>query len=136
MLGPVSGSTSLASADTIFRGEGDADYTGWAVTLGDVSDDGLADAFIGAPEADGSLSKSGVIYTVFGSALVTGVTDLTDVEPRLEGQLSDEFSGEALDAADADGDGRADLLIGASGNRINGAQSGATYLLMGAAFSL
>jgi len=135
VLGPVSGSTSLASADAIFRGEGDADYTGWAVTLGDVNGDTLADAFVGAPEADGSLSKSGLVYTVWGSSLVSGTTNLDELEPRLEGQLSDEFAGESLDAADADGDGRADLLIGASGNRVNGAQSGATYLLMGEAFS-
>ena len=135
MLGPVSGSTSLASADAIFRGLDDAEWTGWSVTFGDVNGDNLADAFIGAPEADGAFSKSGVIYTVWGSELVSGTSSLGDLEPQLRGQLTDEYAGESMDAADIDGDGRDDLLIGASGNRTNGAQSGATYLLMGEAFS-
>ncbi len=134
VLGPLGRSISLASADLVLLGEAEDSYAGWSVGLADTDGDGDSEAFVGSPEALGSLAGSGVVYTVWGDPATAGTISLGDLEPRLEGGLSDESAGEAIDAADIDGDGRADLLIGASGNRVNGNNSGATYLLMGSAF--
>jgi hypothetical protein len=132
-LGPISGSRSVASADSVLRGLDDEDYAGWSLALADADGDGNADLFVGAPEARGALAASGVVYTVWGG-LASGSVALDEVEPKLLGNGSEEFAGESLDAGDVDGDGKDDLLIGAAGERTNGSGAGGAYLLLGGGF--
>jgi hypothetical protein len=50
------------------------------------------------------------------------------------GAQNNESSATSLDAADADGDGRADLLVGAPGERTGGDSAGGAWVMLGSAF--
>ena len=90
---------------------------------GDVNGDGLADLLIGAYGADPNGSFSGASYVVFGrNTAQTGVfpasLNLSDLDGtngfRLDGVAAGDDSGFAVSGAgDVNGDGLADLLIGA-----------------------
>ncbi|MFH1465245.1 MAG: putative metal-binding motif-containing protein [Pseudomonadota bacterium] len=70
VLGPVAGDLSLADADAVLHGEGEADSAGLAVTMpGDVDGDGWGDLLIAAPEADLTASDAGAAYLVLGGGL-------------------------------------------------------------------
>ena len=119
------------------------DYSGRAVSsAGDVNGDGLADLLIGAPYADHNGAASGASYVVFGrNTAQTGPfparLDLSDLDGtngfRLNGVAAGDFSGRAVSSAgDVNGDGLADLLIGASRAGPNNVLSaGASYVVFG-----
>jgi hypothetical protein len=137
-----------------FIGTTGGDYAGYAVSAaGDVDNDGLADLIIGSYRADGGGSNSGEAYLVSGADLAAadaadgaadGVVDLdfiTDPDFDRSGSSSYQFIGtEAGDqaggsvaaAGDVDGDGLADLIIGASSADGGGDLSGEVYLIYGA----
>jgi hypothetical protein len=107
-------------------------HSGQAVaSAGDVDGDGYDDVLVGAPEANiGGLSAVGQAYLVFGASSFPGTYALASASPRFEGIEQVEFAGQAVSTAgDVDGDGRADILIGAPGASSN---AGATYLVFGA----
>jgi len=128
--GPVSGTTSLIMADVALLGESASDMAGWVVAgAGDVDGDGLADLLVGAPMASGSGAQDAA-YLVLGPA--TGLADLGSADARFLG-ASDQ-SGYAVDGgSDVDGDGLADMLVGAYEDSTAGTSSGAAYLLLGPA---
>ena len=74
----------------------------------DVDGDGRGDLVIGAPTEDRGGSAAGTVYFLAGTA--SGFSPPTAVEPALE---ADSWLGSALDVADIDGDGHADVVIGA-----------------------
>jgi hypothetical protein len=129
-LGPVTGTASLIMADVVLLGETSADEAGWDVAAaGDVDGDGLADLIIGAPQASGS-SWVGAAYLVLGPA--TSLSDLGSADARLLG--SEGHSGYAVDGGgDVNGDGLADMLIGAPDHTMTGYAEGAAYLVLGPA---
>jgi hypothetical protein len=100
-------------------GENADDYFGGSVSgAGDVNGDGLADFVAGAAHADPSGRDSGRAYVVFGTEGPVNVT-LADVAQGIGGFVMD---GEAVDhkaggsvsgAGDVNGDGLADLIVGA-----------------------
>jgi hypothetical protein len=118
-----------------FRIEGiDADdLSGHSVSgAGDVNGDGLADLIIGAYGADpGGNSYAGESYVVFGKASSSTV-DLENLSSggfRINGIDSSDLSGRSVaGAGDVNGDGLADLIVGATGARID---QGETYLVFG-----
>ena len=144
--GPFPASLDFSSLDGTngFRLNGVAagDRSGFAVSsAGDVNGDGLADLLIGAVSAGGpNGSFSGASYVVFGrntaqSGPFPASLDLSSLDGtngfRLNGVAADDFSGCAVsDAGDVNGDGGADLLIGAFGGP-NGTYSGASYVVFG-----
>ena len=115
------------------------DLAGRAVSnAGDVNGDGLADLLIGAFAADPSGTYSGTSYVVFGrnTGPFPASLDLSSLDGtngfRLDGVAAYDRSGSAVsNAGDVNGDGLADLLIGADGASPNGTYSGASYVVFG-----
>jgi hypothetical protein len=131
VLGPVSGELTLHDADAQLVGEDEHDGAAGALAMvGDVNGDGLADLLVGAPDRSQTGAYAGGAYLVL--APVSGEVDLGSAEARLMGEAAHDGAGCAVAGpGDVDGDGYADLLIGASGNDGGGSDAGAAYLLPG-----
>jgi len=130
-------SEDLGDAHAIFTGD-DVAYglAGYSVSsAGDVDGDGLSDVLIGAPgDGGGFPGNTGLVYLLFGSAVGDGgLFSLSDAAIIIEGEdEADYFGNSVAGAGDVDGDGLADLLIGAPGSD-NGwnEEAGRSYLFLG-----
>ncbi len=118
-LGALNGSDGFR-----LTGVAAGDQAGRAVSgAGDVNGDGFDDLLIGAPYADPNVTYSGAAYVVFGGASVgssTGTIALGSLNGsdgfRLTGVAAGDQAGRAVSGAgDVNGDGFADLIIGAPG---------------------
>ena len=108
---------------------------------GDVNGDGIADLLIGAPfAAANGIRHSGASYVLFGRNIAENPfpasLSLSDLDGTngflLNGVAAYDRSGSAVSGAgDVNGDGIADLLIGAFGASPNGGYSGANYVVFG-----
>lgn len=99
------------------RGTG-SDGLGTSVeAAGDVNGDGVPDVVAGAPGGDYVLLLSGKDGTV-----------LRRLEARQPGER---FGARVSDVGDVDGDGRADILVGAPQNNAAGKAAGRVYLISG-----
>jgi hypothetical protein len=132
------GNLTLSSgADATFSNEAAGDEAGSAVAgLGDVNGDGYADLAVGAPENDNGGAGAGSAYVIFGQAAPASL-GLGSADAALRGADASDYAGSALaNAGDANGDGYADVLVGAYYDETAGAGAGAGYLCYGgSAFS-
>lgn len=78
--------------------------------LGDVDDDGLADAALSGYDVDRGF-KTGLIWLVHGDASLSGALELSDLETRYETTTELDDPPLLSEAGDVDGDGRADFLF-------------------------
>ena len=106
---------------------------------GDVNGDGYDDLIVGAREGGNNPTNGGSSYVVFGKAsgfnakLEMNLLDGTNGF-RLDGVSAFDFAGHSVsNAGDVNGDGFADILIGAPGTDINGDNSGSSYVVFGKA---
>jgi len=131
LSGARSGTVDLWGADGRWLGEDAGDQAGAALAdAGDVDGDGLTDVILGAPQRRGDDLWAGGAYLLPGPA--TGQGDLADATARLLGTAGGDQAGAAVaGAGDVDGDGYADVLVGAPGRDLGGSGSGAAYLLRG-----
>jgi hypothetical protein len=118
---PVSLSEIVAgTGGFVINGIDPNDISGFSVSgAGDVNGDGLADLIIGARRGDpGVNADAGESYVVFGKA-DTAAVDLADVAAETGGFVingidpSDESGASVAGAGDVNGDGFADLIVGA-----------------------
>ena len=141
-------SLSLSNLDgndgIIFEGAQPNDFLGVSVAgigdingsgPGDINSDGFDDLILGASTASANAGKA---YVVFGDDSGFGARfDLADLTPQqgffFTGLNSGDFLGTAVSGAgDADADGFADVIMGASGfNPGTGSGTGAAYLFIG-----
>ncbi len=146
----------LERPDVIIYGADPDDHLGASLAVGDLNGDGVMDLVIGAPNADGpseARPNVGEVYIFFGGASLASasVRDLRSLPADVTifgwggpaGKNVQDQAGTAVAAGDVNGDGIADLLIGApgvkgpDGSRTSSAglglpvSAGAIYVLFG-----
>ena len=148
--GTIEGERDLAAIDpaalpadvTLVYGADPLDFLGSHVAVADIDGDGFADALIGAQHGDGpdeSRASAGEVVILWGSETIGGeVIDLADL-PRpdvtvIHGAAAGERFGTWIGAGDFDGDGHADVIVGADqGNGPDGLRphAGTTWVIYG-----
>lgn len=131
----------------IIQGDEAGDQLGSAVSgAGDVNGDGYDDLIVGVRFGDDAGTNTGEAYIVFGGASGLGtddgtgraVIDLTTLSATqgfiVDGDLDGDFLGWAVsDAGDVNGDGFADVVIGARAGVFDGIPAGEAYVIFGTA---
>lgn len=124
VYGPITADLPLSEGWT--GEDGDADRFTVAAP-GDLTGDGRPDLLIGAPRADQGAEDGGMVWVLDAAAAPGRAADAASAV--LTGAVAQGFAGYALDGAgDINGDGQADLVVGAWGV---GGFRGRVYLLHG-----
>jgi hypothetical protein len=150
-----SGPSSAALFVSVLRADGTIDWTpialprgagttadrtlahfGWAVALGDVTGDGLAElAVTKFPTSSGRTTQPGEVF-VYGYDAGT-ITLLRRISQTAAGLANADYFGSAVAIADVAGDDAGDLIVGAYGRTVNGVTgAGAVFVFDGPGFTL
>ncbi len=123
----------------VINGQCAGDWSGWSVaSAGDVNGDGLGDLIVGARMSDPvGRTDAGRSYVVFGQTASTGI-NLSAIAGGtggfvINGQCMRDYSGQSVaSAGDVNGDGLADLIVGAtSSDPAAGTGAGRSYVVFG-----
>ena len=137
--------TNLSAADGfIIQGDDAGDSLGFSVSdAGDVNGDGIDDIIVGAFGGDDGGTDAGEAYVIFGRSTGFGsavggrqVIDLTSLSASdgfiIQGDAAGDAAGIGVSSAgDVNGDGIADLIVGASRGDDGGDLAGEAYVIFG-----
>jgi hypothetical protein len=122
------GTSPDATADLTFTGAAAGDFFGRAVaSAGDVDGDGYDDVLVGAYLNDANGTDAGRAYLYYGGASTDLVADVI-----YTGEAAGNYFGYALTGlGDVNGDGYADVAVGAYRNGAGGTDAGRAYVYYG-----
>ena len=124
-----SGSNDVGtSATASFAGDAALDGFGNALLLTDLDGDGLGDLIMGASEESTGGSGAGAAYVFLDGSAWTGANLGSDADWMATGASTNAELGVSLSSVDLNGDGDAELIVGAPG--VSGS-SGAAYVFNG-----
>lgn len=142
----AAGSTQDVSHGTpdviVIDGVRAGDMAGFAVgSMADLNADGLAEILVGAPGmAVGTAGDAGAGFVLWGQAAGGTGNGIDLADPfsgdgkgyAIKGRAAGDMAGWSMTSVgDLNGDGKADVLIGAPGNDAGGADAGAAYVVWG-----
>ena len=133
--GTVKSHQKISDTEGSFSGVLDnEDNLGRSLTsLGDFDSDGNPELVVGAPGDDDGGSDRGAVWILFlnGDGTVRSHQKISDTHGNFSGILddSDYFGASTASLGDLDGDGIADLAVGATGDADGGTQRGAVWVL-------
>ncbi len=117
------GITGLVARDRFGRG----------LAMGDLNGDGFDELVSGAKEYDGGGERAGAAFILDFQGIVES-RDLMDADGTLLGETANGLAGGAVAVGDLDGDGYAELAVGAEATVVGGySVSGTVYLVPGGA---
>ncbi|HEV2747846.1 MAG TPA: hypothetical protein VGW34_11180 [Allosphingosinicella sp.] len=131
--------SSLGSRGFVIQGDEPGDHAGYSVAAaGDVNDDGFGDLIVGAPYNDNAGTDAGEAYVIFGKASGFGTVDLTGLTAAqgfiVQGDSAVDGAGVSVSSAgDVNGDGFADIILGADFGSDGGTYAGQAYVIFGKA---
>jgi hypothetical protein len=114
-------------------------YTGYTLSAQDVNHDGISDLTISSPNAFNGSGKNGWVHVVYGSNALKNMydldmdADLAIYTPEPPKSLCCGEMGTGLAISDVDGDGKADLLLGAPRSGFGTSSSGVLHVLLNVA---
>ncbi|MBL7983291.1 MAG: FG-GAP repeat protein [Flavobacteriales bacterium] len=130
-LGFHGGTYNLANTPTLTRYSGQSGArSGTSVAnTGDLNGDGYSDMAVGAPDASNGQAGEGVVYVHYGGTNGLSATPSLTLEANVAGAR---YGASVASAGDINGDGYADLVVGAPLS----AGTGAAYVYLGSAAGL
>jgi Putative metal-binding motif/FG-GAP repeat len=131
VYGPRVGEYDLSTAEALLIGEVGGDQAGTALSAaGDVDGDGVTDLLIGAWGQDAGGTNSGGAYLMLGP--IESDLDLSYADTRFRGETAGDQAGSSVSGGgDVNGDGYADLIMGAPYRWTGGSYTGGAYLVLG-----
>ena len=129
--GLPAGTDNIGNVATVkLVGDDANDWAGYAVAgVGDLNNDGIPDLAIGATRDDTSATDAGIAFVLHGPVDAND-TIAVRADAAFTGEAAGDIAGEVAVAGDVNGDGLADLLVGA---QWNSSKAGAAYVLLGPA---
>lgn len=118
----------VADADGAMVGQLPGDQLGSSLASGDLNNDGLSDAIVGAPLHDAGAEDAGAVYIATGPATI----DMNLPVGKLTGlSVGDRAGTSVASSIDLDSDGFDDVIIGAPGSDLAGEDAGEAYVVFG-----
>ncbi|MEK7539865.1 MAG: integrin alpha [Patescibacteria group bacterium] len=121
------GTTGASEGTRVFFD--DNDYTRVS-SAGDVDADGMADMLFGIQEDDEAATDAGAAFLLFGAADTLDESDLATAE-KYTGEVAGDNAAPVGSAGDLNGDGNADIIVGATKNDDGATDGGAAYIQYG-----